>query len=82
MDFIFADEDAGCNTGKGTFRNGEVITGEYHLPDDSEEACETYILLHPECEYRIVEDKDGAFHVERYDEDDWEYTEDEEEEEW
>lgn len=81
MDFIFADEDAGCNTGKGTFRNGEVITGEYHLPDDSEEACETYILLHPECEYRIVEEEDGAFRVERYDDDDWEYTEDEDEDE-
>lgn len=82
MDFIFADEDAGHNAGKGTFRNGEVVTGEYYLPDDSKEACEAFVSLHREYFCQIFENEDGTFYVYILDEDDCDEDEDEEEEDW
>lgn len=84
MDFIFADEDAGCNAGNGTFRNGEVVTGEYRLPDNSEEACRAYASLYWEYDCEICEREDGTFYVDVLNGEDCEddEEEDEEEEEW
>lgn len=84
MDFIFADEDAGCNAGNGTFRNGEVVTGEYRLPDNSEEACRAYASLYWEHDCEICEREDGTFYVDFLNGEDCEddEEEDEEEEEW
>lgn len=79
MDFIFADEDAGSNAGKGTFRNGEVVTGEYHLPDDSKESCEIFVELNPEYDCSIEKNGDGTFYVEILDTDEGEWDEDDEE---
>lgn len=84
MDFIFADEDAGCNAGNGSFRNGEVVTGEYRLPDNSEEACRAYASLYWEYDCEVCEKEDGTFYVEFLNGEDCEddEEEDEEEEDW
>lgn len=84
MDFIFADEDAGCNAGNGSFRNGEVVTGEYRLPDNSEEACRAYTSLYWEYDCEVCENEDGTFYVDFLNGEDCEddEEEDEEEEEW
>ena len=57
IEFSYADEDSGSNTGTGTIKNGEEIDCEY--PDTGDKrAYEIYLSLHPEYEYELVYDPD------------------------
>ena len=59
IEFAYADEDCGCNTGCGTFRNGELIGGE--IPENcSDRAYEIYNQCH--CtENQLYKDDDGVW---------------------
>ena len=47
IDFVYADEDCGCNTGCGSIRSGEYSNEEY--PDSgSKRGYELYLETHPE----------------------------------
>lgn len=60
FDYMFADEDMGCNTGKMVIRNGKIIEGGF-LEDASREAYETYFSLWGgEDEYRY-NDRTGRY---------------------
>lgn len=53
IDFIYADEDCGSNTGKGTLKGGECI--EFVNPENqSKEAYEIFLELHAEYEDELV----------------------------
>lgn len=78
ISYMFADEDAGYNVGRGKIHNGEVE--KENIKEASEMAFDIYFELHPEMEedYTIEPNGDGTFSlVERECEDEME-----EEEEW
>ena len=89
ISYMFADEDAGYNVGRGKIHDGEVEAE--NIKEASEMAFDIYFELHPEMEedYTIEPDGDGKFSlVERECEDEMEEEEEEddmeedEEEEW
>jgi hypothetical protein len=57
IEFSFADEDCGSNTGTGTIKDGEEIDCEYPETGDNR-AYEIYLSLHPEYEDELVYDPD------------------------
>jgi hypothetical protein len=57
IEFSYADEDSGSNTGTGTIKNGEEIDCEYPDTGDNR-AYEIYLSLHPEYEDELVYDPD------------------------
>ena len=57
IEFSYADEDSGSNTGTGTIKNGEEIDCEYPDTGDNR-AYEIYLDLHPEYEDELVYDPD------------------------
>jgi hypothetical protein len=57
IEFSFADEDCGSNTGTGTIKDGEEIDCEYPDTGDNR-AYEIYLSLHPEYEDELVYDPD------------------------
>jgi hypothetical protein len=57
IEFSYADEDCGSNTGTGTIKNGEEIDCEYPDTGDNR-AYEIYLSLHPEYEDELVYDPD------------------------
>lgn len=57
IEFSYADEDSGSNTGTGTIKNGEEIDCEYPDTGDNR-AYEIYLELYPECEDELVYDPD------------------------
>lgn len=60
IDFVFADEDAGCNTGRGTYKAGELVSEDF--PDDGTDAAyEIFLETHPEYEEIIYKDEDGEW---------------------
>ena len=66
LHIVFADEDAGCNTGELTFKNGELV--EENFPeDDTDESWALYFATHDyatdyykkvDGKWRYVEDED------------------------
>lgn len=60
IDFVFADEDAGCNTGRGTYKAGELVDEDF--PDDeTDTAYEIFLETHPENEDYLYKDEDGEW---------------------
>ena len=57
IEFSFADEDCGSNTGTGTIKDGDEIDCEYPDTGDNR-AYEIYLSLHPEYEDELVYDPD------------------------
>ena len=57
IEFSFADEGCGSNTGTGTIKDGEEIDCEYPETGDNR-AYEIYLSLHPEYEDELVYDPD------------------------
>lgn len=57
IEFIYADEDSGSNTGKGTLKGGECLESVYP-EDQSKEAYEIFLELHPEYEDELVYNSD------------------------
>jgi hypothetical protein len=57
IEFSYADEGSGSNTGTGTIKDGEEIDCEYPEAGDNR-AYEIYLSLHPECEDELVYDPD------------------------
>ena len=90
ISYMFADEDAGYNVGRGQIHDGEVE--EENIKEASEMAFDIYFELHPEMEedYTIEPNGDGTFSLverecedemeEEEEEDDMEEEEEEEEE--
>lgn len=58
IEFSYADEASGSNTGTGTIKNGEEIDCEYPDAGDNR-AYEIYLSLHPEYEDELVYDPDS-----------------------
>ena len=76
ISYVYADEDAGYNVGRGEIRNGEVEKEE--IMPASRLAFDIFFELHPECEdyYKLVDNGDGTYHIEEvFEEDDEEAEE-------
>ena len=54
FDFIYADEDASSNTGRGTLRNGEYSDDTEYPDSGSNRGYELYLEVHPEYEDQLV----------------------------
>lgn len=50
INYLFADEDTGCNTGDMIISNGEIIDDKSPV-NESNRAYEIYLEFHPDCEY-------------------------------
>lgn len=60
IDFVFADEDAGCNTGRGTYKAGELVSEDF--PDDGTDAAyEIFLETHIEYEDILYKDENGEW---------------------
>lgn len=58
IEFVYADEDAGYNTGRGVAQGGEFT--EFVMPDGgSDEAMQLYFETHPGSEDEYVRDENG-----------------------
>lgn len=60
IEFWYADEDCGYNTGHGIFKGGELVLEDF--PDnDSNHAYEIYLITHPEHADELVLGDDGVY---------------------
>lgn len=60
IEFVFADEDAGNNTGRGTYKAGELVYEDF--PDDGTDAAyEIFLETHPEYEGELYKDEKGEW---------------------
>lgn len=59
FEFIYADEDCGCNTGRGTAKRGEIEL--YNPEDDSSDAYDLYFATHEWAKEEMHQDEDGQW---------------------
>lgn len=57
IDFVYADEDSGCNTGEGTIQNGDINA--YYPADNSEDAWKLYFETHEWAQDEMHKNEDG-----------------------
>lgn len=79
ISYVYADEDAGYNVGRGEIRNGEIEIEE--IKPATRLAFDIFFELHPECEddYKLVDNGDGTCRLEEKEESEEEEEEEEEE---
>ena len=70
IEFAYSDEDCGCNCGSGKLKGGEYVE-EYYPDNESKEAYELYIELHPGSEDDLIYNEEtGTYEWRDFDDED------------